>query len=143
MSKVHLVRQLDADPATVWDFVTQTHNLVAWWGPEGMTLPDFALDFTQAGADWHSVMMNADGGRYTVSGKVLAVDPGKSVELSWAWHDDSGKRGHESTVRFVVAKGSNGGTQFELIHTGLADDESAANHDIGWTSSLRKLERMS
>ncbi|WP_443111080.1 hypothetical protein [Anderseniella sp. Alg231-50] len=28
-----------------------------------------------------------------------------------------------------------------LTHSGLADDEAAANHKLGWTSSLRKLEQ--
>jgi hypothetical protein len=28
-----------------------------------------------------------------------------------------------------------------LIHSGLPDDESSKNHEMGWISSLSKLER--
>ena len=34
-----------------------------------------------------------------------------------------------------------GGTEFVLTHEGLPDEDSRANHRLGWTSSLGKLER--
>jgi uncharacterized protein YndB with AHSA1/START domain len=89
-----------------------------------------------------SVMINAEGGRYKVSGEVIQVDPPRSVEFTWGWHDENDARGHESQVRFEVEPNGSGGTLFRLIHSGLADDESAANHNEGWTSCLRKLERL-
>lgn len=134
-------REFTADPATVFSFVTRSENLAKWWGPEGMTLPEKALDFSRKGL-WLSVMMNADGKRYKCSGKVLSCDPPRSVEFTWAWHDEKDARGHESLVRFEVHAGRNGGSRFVLIHSGLPDEESVANHEIGWSSSLRKLERM-
>ena len=87
-------------------------------------------------------MMNADGQRYKVTGEVVTVDPPNAVEFTWAWHDDNDTRGHESRVRFEVHPNGSGGTVFRMIHSGLVDEESAQNHDMGWVSSLRKLERM-
>ena len=29
-----------------------------------------------------------------------------------------------------------------MTHSGLADEESRANHRLGWTSTLAKLERL-
>ena len=141
MTDLTLERNFSADPETVFDFVTKTENLLKWWGPESMTLPEHQLDFSKAGP-WFSVMANAEGGRYKVTGEVLAVDPPNSVEFSWAWHDENDVRGHESTVRFEVTSNGTGGTLFKVIHSGLADEESAANHNQGWTSTLRKLERL-
>lgn len=141
MTELRLERKLAADPRTVFDFVTQSKNLQKWWGPEGMHLPEHDIDFTKKGP-WFSVMANAEGNRFKVSGEVTAVDAPKSVEFTWGWHDENDERGHESTVRFEVADADDGGSMFTLIHSGLADEESAANHNQGWTSSLRKLERL-
>ncbi len=63
------------------------------------------------------------------------------MEFTWAWHDERDVRGHESTVRFEVSPGAAGGSVFTLIHSGLADEESAANHEAGWTATLTELER--
>ena len=141
MSILKIERQFPVDPAKVFAFVTQTENLLKWWGPEGMHVPEHKLSFAEPGP-WMSVMANNEGGRYKVSGEVLSVDPPNFVELSWAWHDENDERGHESKVRFEVQPDDNGGTKFTLTHTNLADDESVANHNQGWTSSLVKLEQL-
>jgi uncharacterized protein YndB with AHSA1/START domain len=141
MTSLTLTRHFTADPATVFDFVTKPENLIQWWGPEGMTCPEHELDFRKIGP-WSSVMVSPEGNRFKVTGQVDLVDPPKAVELTWAWHDDNDIRGHESRVRFEVKPDGSGGTEFRLIHSGLADEESRANHELGWTSSLRKLEPM-
>lgn len=139
MTTLTLTRHFAADPDTVFDFVTKSENLIKWWGPEGMTCPDHDLDFTTKGP-WGSVMVSPEGNRFKVTGQVDLIDPPNAVELTWAWHDDNDKRGHESRVRFEVRPDGDGGTEFRLIHSGLADEESMKNHEMGWTSSLRKLE---
>jgi uncharacterized protein YndB with AHSA1/START domain len=141
MSELRLTRNFPVAPDKVFAFVTETAHLAKWWGPEAMNVPDADMDFTRPGA-WVSVMVNAEGGRHKVSGEVLEVDPPNKVEFTWAWHDENDQRGHESRVRFEVAPDGRGGADFVLIHSGLQDDESAANHKMGWTSSLKKLERL-
>lgn len=141
MTELKIERHLTADPDTVFAFVTQSEHLLKWWGPEGVTIAEGRLDFTTTGP-WSSVMVNAEGTRYKVTGEVLKVEAPNAIELSWGWHDENDQRGHESHVRFEVDGDGKGGSVFRLIHSGLADDDSAANHDVGWTSSLVKLERM-
>lgn len=141
MTDLKLECRLPADVKTVFEFVTRAENLAKWWGPEGMSLPEKRLDFTRPGP-WSSVMMNAEGKRFKVTGKVVAVDAPRSVELTWAWHDENDVRGHESKVRFEVRPDGAGASLFVLTHTGLPDEESAKNHEMGWTSSFRKLERL-
>ena len=102
MSELTLERTFSADPKTVYAFITEEAKLLQWWGPEGMTVPEYSLDLTRPGS-WSSVMVNAEGERYKVTGEVVAVDPPRSVELTW---------------------------------------EAAAGHTEGWTSALRKLERI-
>ena len=141
MSTLTLERTFPHDPETVFAFVTQTKNLLKWWGPEGMSVPEHNLDLSKPGP-WMSVMVNAEGGRHKVTGEVIRVNPTHSVEFTWGWHDDKDARGHESRVRFEVEPSDTGGAVFRLIHSDLPDDESAANHNRGWSSSLVKLERL-
>ena len=139
MTDLVIERHFNTDVETVFAFVTQRSHLLEWWGPEGMNIKGDELDFSKPG-DWKSTMVNADGGAYTVSGKVKSVETPNHVSITWAWHDENGDRGHDSEVHIDLTPNGEG-TDFRLTHKGLADEESAANHNTGWTSSLRKLER--
>ena len=140
MAEVKIERLLNAPIERVFAFVTEPGNLAQWWGPEGTTLPDADLDFRREGA-WHSVMMNAEGQRYKVSGQVTHVTPPHSVGFTWAWHDETNARGDESHVTITLAEAPGGRTAFTLTHVQLTG-AAALNHEQGWTSSLRKLERL-
>lgn len=139
MSVLKIERTFPVEPEKVFAFVTQMDNLLKWWGPEGMSVREHNLDLSKPGA-WSSTLVNAEGGLHKMSGEVVTVDPPKSVEFTLGWHNDNDERGHESVVRFEVRPNDAGGAHFLLIHSGLTDEESAANHGKGWSSSLRKLE---
>ena len=141
MSDLIIERTFAAKPEAVFSFVTQTDHLLKWWGPEGITVAENNLDFTRLGP-WSSVMVNAEGQRYKVTGEVTQIDEPNAIELTWGWHDENDERGHSSTVRFEVDTDGKNGTLFKLIHSNLPDDESAQNHDTGWSSSFKKLERL-
>ncbi len=141
MTDLKLQRKFSADAETVFAYVTETEHLLRWWGPETITIAENDLDLSRVGP-WASVMVNAEGTRYKVTGEVISVDPPRSVEFTWAWHDDDDKRGHESVVRFEIQPIDKGGVDFTLIHSGLETEESVKNHNEGWTSSLVKLERL-
>ena len=141
MNDLVLERNLKAEPARVYAFVTEPENLPEWWGPEGMHCPDHDLDFTRKGP-WYSVMQSATGDKFKVSGEVLDIDEPNSVRFTWGWHDENDKRGHESVVKLEVKPNGDGGSILRIVHSGLADEESKANHKDGWTSTLNKLERM-
>lgn len=141
MSTLKLEREFSADPETVFAYITRAENVAKWWGPEGMSMNEHRLDFTQPGA-WTSTIVNAEGGLHKMSGVVTAIDPPNSVEFTWGWHDDKDQRGYESQVRLEVNPNGSDGTLFRLTHSELADEESARNHGRGWGSSLNKLERI-
>ena len=140
MSVLKIERRFPASPEKVFAFVTRTEHLLKWWGPEGVSMKEHNLDLSRPGS-WSSTLVNAEGALHKMSGEVVAVDPPNSVEFTWGWHDDKDQRGYESRVVFEVRPDDNGGTLFQLTHSGLTDDEAAANHSRGWTSSLRKLEQ--
>jgi uncharacterized protein YndB with AHSA1/START domain len=140
MTDLRITRTFAAPPELVFDFLTRRRHLLDWWGPEGTSLPDENLDFTRPGP-WHSVMMNADGRRFKVSGQVVEVTPPRAVAFTWGWHDEDDDRGPESLVRIELHP-VDSGTEFRLTHADLPGDDSSANHERGWTSSLAKLERL-
>ena len=129
-------------PGRAFELVTRPEYLPSWWGPRGITLGEYDLDFTRTGP-WSSVMIEAEAGWHRVSGEVLSVSEGEAVEISWAWHDrETGARGHESLVRFSVLDDGVGGTILTMQQTGLADAESARLHREGWSSSLDRLDKL-
>lgn len=140
MADLQLTRDFPVSPDRLFAAVTQQADLLQWWGPEGMHCPEHALDLSKLGP-WHSVMVNAEGERYKVSGQVTSYDPPRSVGFTWAWHDPEDNRGAESHVSFTVS-GTESGSRLVLDHRELGDDEIAANHDKGWSSSLRKLDAL-
>lgn len=141
MPELSLTRHFPAAPERVFEFVTQTQHLLKWWGPEGMDVPEHDLNFERKGP-WMSVMRNAEGQRFKVSGHVTHIDPPNSIGFTWAWHDENDKRGVESHVTIKVVPAQAGGTELQLNHVDLPDDEAAASHEQGWISTLRKLERL-
>ncbi len=138
MADLKLQREFPVSPENLFAWISDGAKLLQWWGPEGLHVPEHDLDFSRTGP-WFSVMVNDEGQRYKVSGHVTHVDPPKSVGFTWAWHDDQDKRGAESHVILSVEP-TGGGARLTLDHRDLGDDDIAANHESGWTSSLRKLE---
>jgi uncharacterized protein YndB with AHSA1/START domain len=141
MAEVKIERNLNASIEKVFEFVTKGEHLVKWWGPEGMSLPDRWLDFTKPGP-WHSVMENAEGQKFKVSGQVTSVIAPNSVGFTWAWHDENDQRGAESHVTLSLADNADGTTNFVLHHQQIVDAESAQSHNQGWLSTMRKLEAL-
>jgi uncharacterized protein YndB with AHSA1/START domain len=133
-------RTFPAPQELVFEFVTRRDRVMSWWGPEGMSVRDAELDFSAPGP-WQSVMVNAEGKRFKVSGRVVTVAAPHTLEFTWGWHDDRDERGPESLVR-IELRAADRNTEFVLTHRGLPDEASRENHRLGWTSTLAKLERL-
>ena len=138
MADLKLVREFPVSVETLFAWISDGTRLLQWWGPEGVRVPEHDLDFSRLGP-WYSVMVNGDGQRFKVSGHVTHVDPPNSVGFTWGWHDDQDQRGAESHVTLAVEP-TDTGARLTLDHRDLSDDDVSANHESGWTSSLRKLE---
>ncbi|MFV1462371.1 MULTISPECIES: SRPBCC family protein [unclassified Phaeobacter] len=137
MTDLRLEREFQVSPDWLFAWISDTEKLLQWWGPEGLTVPEHTLNFHQEGP-WSTVMMNADGDRYHVSGVVTHVRPPQSIGFTWAWHDEAGARGHESHVTLTV-EAIETGARLIVDHRDLDNSEMAENHRVGWESSLRKL----
>jgi len=140
VTDVSIERVFSALQEKVFSFITETENLLKWWGPEGISIAENNLNFSACGP-WFSVMVNGEGQKLKVSGQVTSVDSPNSVSFTWGWHDDQDVRGAESHVKVTLSADQSGGTNFELVHRDLTDEEAGIRHNEGWASSLRRLEQ--
>ncbi len=140
MPDIRIEREFGVTPETLFRVVTEQADILNWWGYDGMTFPDYALDLTREGA-WHFVMVGDAGKRFKLSGRVTHVNPPRSVGFTWAWHDEEDKRGPESHVTYTIDRTENG-ARLTIDHRDLASDDIAAEHEAGWTGGpLPRLER--
>ncbi len=137
MTDIRIEREFAVAPARLYRAVTETADMIAWWGPEGMSVSEGDMDFTKTGP-WYAVILGGDGTRYKMSGQVTHVDPPRSVGYTWGWHDPDDQRGAESFVTLTVAETASG-ARLIVDHRDLADDDIGASHEQGWTSSLASL----
>jgi uncharacterized protein YndB with AHSA1/START domain len=135
MGELRMERRFRASPERLFSYLTEARNVAGWWGPEGMTVGDHALDLAKPGP-WSMVLTDPAGRSMEMSGTVVAVDPPRSVELTMMVPGT----GVESTVRFeVVAAGT--GSTLTLMQSGISD-EMIAWGQRGWVGPLNRLTAM-
>jgi len=97
---------------------------------------------------WQAVTARIDlraGGDYrwtivpghTAGGRVVEVDPGRRLVLSWGWEEGDDLAPGLSQVT-ITLEPTVGGTLVRLVHEGLPDDR-AAGHGEGWEHYLGRL----
>jgi uncharacterized protein YndB with AHSA1/START domain len=136
MSELRIERHYPVAPERLFAFVTQTANLLKWWGPEGTSIEEEHLDLTRLGP-WSLVLVNPDG-RFAMRGVVKTITPPHAVEFTMNVPGDDVV---DSTVRFEIAADGKGGSRFTLIQSGITD-EMVAMGQHGWGSTLARLERL-
>lgn len=136
---LRIERVIAATPERLFALWTEPEQLVKWWGPEGFTIPQHALD-VRPGGRWRTTMRRPDGSQNTVSGIYRTLDPPRRLVFTWGWDDDAGLRGHETEIT-VTFEPVTGGTRMVLTQQTFVDSDSRDRHQHGWGSSFVKLER--
>jgi uncharacterized protein YndB with AHSA1/START domain len=138
MPELRLDRHFDAPIARVFDFVTTEAGLLQWWVPEGTTPGARQLDLTRAGP-WSLVVTSPKGGDTLMSGKVLAIDPPRSIEMTFdvAY---GGMPPMPSTVRFELAPDGDG-TRLTVIQSGISEEMVMMGMTRGWPTTFDRLDR--
>jgi uncharacterized protein YndB with AHSA1/START domain len=137
-TELRLERTYDAPRERVYDAWTNPEVLRRWWAAG----PDFegvaAEIDVRAGGRIRLTMRAPDGQEHSGGGRYTEVDPPGHLAYTWAWE---GTDGHESlvSVDFVEVDGA---TTVRLVHTGLASEESVAQHGHGWSACLDNLGRV-
>lgn len=117
-----------ASPETVFDFFTDPGLMVQWMGRVVETDP-------RPGGGFRCEIRDDT----IASGEYVAVEPPERVVFTWGWNsEDSVTKAGSSTVEVLLAS-ERDGTHVRLIHTGLANAESATKHGHGWRHYLDRL----
>ena len=136
---LRLERIIPATVEKVFDAFVIPENLASWWGPEGVTIPDYSLD-VRPGGKWRTVMKLPDGKQPEVSGVYRTIEKNKRLVFTWAWQQDDGSRGHETEVT-VTFEPVGKHTKLTLVQTLFAEEVHRDNHNKGWVSSFDSLEK--
>ena len=121
---VVLEREIAHPPAKVWRALTQGHLIAEW-----LMQNDF-----QPVVD-HRFSLRADWG--AVEGKVLAVEPNKSLSYTWA------AMGLESVVTWTLTP-TGTGTHLRMEQSGFRPDQEQAYQGAkyGWAKFLESLDQV-
>jgi uncharacterized protein YndB with AHSA1/START domain len=138
---LRLERRYDAPPEAVFDAWTNPEVLRRWWaaGPDWETARA-EVDLRPGGRYRLTMRDPAAGAEHTVGGEYVEVRRPDRLTYTWAWEPepDGPDMGPPSTVTVdFVADG--GGTRVELLHSGLAGEQSRAHHEHGWHAVLDNL----
>jgi uncharacterized protein YndB with AHSA1/START domain len=124
-SGVRFERRYDATPEELWSALTEPERLGRW-------LANVAELELRVGGRFHLLWNESDGTQKT-DGTVLALEPGRLLELNWTYPGEP-----DSTARFELRPDGDG-TILVLDHRGLPP-AAIAGYGAGWHSHLDSLE---
>ena len=128
---------LDAPPEEVFRMLTESTELVKWWGPLGFTIPAAELSLTEGGR-YRFRMAPPDGEPFHLSGEFLEIDPPWRLVYTFLWEEPT-PDDRETVVDLSL--GSTGeATRLALSQGPFLTEERVDLHRSGWTESFEKLQ---
>lgn len=134
-SRFVYVTYIRATPQAIWDELTNPErNKLFWSGYHQQTSWKVGDDYEIVGPD----------GRAWDTGKVLACDPPKRIEVTWLHEHDAAMRAEgESTCTFELEPATDTVTKLTLTHTiGRANSKLIGAVSNGWPSILASLKSL-
>lgn len=141
MTSLTLVRRIAARPAIVFEAMTTSDGVAAWFGPDDLPVISAQMD-GRAGGAYRVRFRTLDGGEHEACGEFLEFVPPRRIVMSYRWTLGGvpEERGRSSRIE-VDLRPIEGGTELTFTHTALWDEASKQSHTGGWTGALRKLVR--
>jgi uncharacterized protein YndB with AHSA1/START domain len=141
MTSLTIVRKIAARPSIVFDALTKPESIVQWWGPDDGPVLIAETD-VRVGGRFRVRFRMLDSTEHEASGEYLELVPPERIAMSWRWlGDEDAAQTNESVLSFDLRPSAEG-TELTLTHARLANEETQASHQGGWSGSLDKLERM-
>lgn len=150
--EVTLVRTFDAAPERVWQAWTDPKELVQWWGPDHVTIPECEVDLRVGGA-FHIVMEAGEGmgpykgTRWPMDAEFTVIEPNtKLAYTAQAWTEGPNKEDwmiDQQTEITLIDEG--GKTRVEvkaaIYKTGPKAGAAAEGMEYGFNQQLDKLAK--
>jgi uncharacterized protein YndB with AHSA1/START domain len=124
-----LVREImiDAEPETIWPFLTDPHRHVEWLGS--------VADIDPRPGGTYRVLI---GGQHYSAGEYVEVVPMQKVVFTFGWEQEGHPIPPGSTTIEISLHPEGDKTRVRLIHRGLPDD-AINDHGNGWAHYLGRL----
>ena len=124
-----LVREIviDAEPQTIWPFLTDPARHVEWMGS--------VADIDPRPGGVYRVLV---GGQNQSAGTYLEVVPMKKVLFTFGWEQDAHSIPPGTTTVEISLHPEGDKTRVRLVHRGLPDD-AVSDHGHGWAHYLGRL----
>lgn len=138
-SQAEALRIVRVFPVTVerlYQALVTEAEVAAWLHPGSLQCAECRWP-ALAGASWRLVMVNAEGKRFSVGGRVLEVAANRRLVFTWVWEEGE-FAGIETTVTASVGTHA-GGAELTLLHEGLPNAAARQAHDGGWNLTLENL----
>jgi uncharacterized protein YndB with AHSA1/START domain len=134
-------RVIAASPEKLFEAFTVPEIMLRWWGPEGASVADHALDI-RVGGSWRTALANSMGQDTAIcSGVYTAIERPRHIAFTWAWQQADGSRGAETFVD-VSFERIDRGTRLTVVQKTFATIEQRDLHGRGWNSTFNRLERL-
>jgi uncharacterized protein YndB with AHSA1/START domain len=117
-----LTKHIKATPEQVYDVWIDAKSPGGPWFGAAKTILNATVDGLFYVAGVH------DGKLYPHYGRFVTLERGKTIEHTWM---SESTKGLDTTVKLTFTA-KDGGTQVELVHLGVPDDEQGRAHTEGW-----------
>lgn len=140
---LRIERTFAASARDVFDAWTNPEVLQRWWVADPTwTSPGCEVDLRVGGRYVMRMRDEQTGHVHEVAGEYREVDPPHRLVYTWAWQGQDGPHpGHESLVAVDFRADGDESTTVVIEHSGLASEESRAQHSHGWNGVLDNYER--
>lgn len=131
--RISITRRIDASPEDVFDAWTTADSMKQWMLPGPTKEARVTLDARVGGR--FRIDMIGDGATHEHTGEFLVVDRPRVLKFTWI----SRSTGQQVSTVTVSLEPKGRQTVLTLTHEGLPNEESARNHEKGWTDIVEKL----
>lgn len=134
---VTLTRRYAASPDVVWAAWTTESALRTWYSPmPGWIVGDARVD-ARVGGGYHVTFgPEPEGDLYSEEGSYTIVEP--VTRLGWDSRLTGEGASEQSRIDLTLTPDGDG-TVLDIVESGLSE-ESVADHEIGWSGALDRLE---
>ena len=136
--RLEMRRVLRTPRTVVFHALSDPHELVKYWGPNGFTIPGVESEL-RAGGHYRIAMQPPEGEPFYLEGEFIEVDPPRSLSYTFRWQppdvDD-----RETVVRLSLRELNDMATELLFTQGDFATEQRRQVHEDGWTQTLDKLE---
>lgn len=86
---IHVAREFDAEPKTVWQAWTDPETLDQWWAPKPWEVETKSMDFREGG-HWLYAMVSPEGERHWSNVSYVTIENEKSFTAKDGFSDEHG-----------------------------------------------------